>query len=145
MMKTILPITILPIENDGYHLMVKVVINEKEASLIIDTGASKTVFDETKIIHFLEHDNFKEEERLSTGLGTTTMKSKSVVIQKIQLQEIEIIDYEATVLDLQHVNESYVKLGIDPIDGILGGDILLNCQAVIDYKNKELVLSSKMA
>lgn len=45
-MITTIPLQILPIENDGFHLMIVVKINRKNANLIIDTGASRTVFDE---------------------------------------------------------------------------------------------------
>ena len=139
-MKTILPLTVLSIEGDGFHLTVKIKINGEDAILIVDTGASRTVFDETRIVHFLGHDNLEEQDRLSSGLGTTTMASKKVIVNQLLLNTIEINNYEATVLDLQHVNQSYEKLELESIDGILGGDILFDFHAVIDYEKKELVL-----
>jgi predicted aspartyl protease len=141
-MKTILPLTILPIENDGYHLLVQIKINNKLANLILDTGASRTVFDENRIIRFLGHDNLEEQECLSSGLGTTTMTSKKVEIENLQLAEIDINNYEATILDLQHVNQSYEKLELQLIDGILGGDILHDYNAVVDYKNRALIFDA---
>jgi len=51
-----------------------------------------------------------------------------------------ITDYNAAVLDLAHVNKSYERLEIEAIDGVLGGDILNDYKAVIDYDKKELVL-----
>jgi len=68
------------------------------------------------------------------------MESKKVIIDKIQIGEIKIANYNAAVLDLSHVNESYEKLGIEPIDGVLGSDILCDYNAVIDYEKKELSL-----
>jgi len=138
-MKTRLSLTILPIENDGYHLLVQIKINNKLANLILDTGASRTVFDENRIVGFLGHNNLEEQERLSTGLGTATMTSKKVEIENLQLGEIEINNYEATILDLQHVNQSYEKLELQLIDGVLGGDILHDYNAVVDYKNRALI------
>jgi|TARA_B110000459_G_C16477643_1_gene432721 predicted aspartyl protease len=38
-MKTTLPITIFPIEDDGYHLKITLIVNGKPANMIIDTGA----------------------------------------------------------------------------------------------------------
>lgn len=142
-MKTTLPLTVLPIEHDGYHLSVQIKINEKLAHLILDTGASRTVFDENRIVDFLGHNNLEEQERLSSGLGTTTMTSKKVGIENLQLGDIEINNYEATILDLKHVNESYEKLELTLIDGILGGDILYDYHAVIDYEKQELILELK--
>jgi predicted aspartyl protease len=140
LMKTILPIKIFPIEEDGYHLKVSVSINGKIAIMILDTGASRSVFDETRIAQFVPSEKIEEHDRLSTGLGTNTMKSKKVFFDKITIGEIEISNYEAAVLDLSHVNQSYQKLGLSPVDGVLGGDILVDYNAVIDYEKKELRL-----
>jgi len=139
-MKTILPLEIFPIENDGYHIKVIIKINGKEACMILDTGASRTVFDETRITSFVTDNVVEEQNRLSSGLGTNTMTSKKVAIEKLQLGEIEVTNYNGTVLDLVHVNQSYEKLDLTPVDGILGGDILNDYQAIIDYAKKELTL-----
>jgi len=139
-MKTILPLEIFPIENDGYHIKVVIKVNEKEASMILDTGASRSVFDESRIMAFINGNELESHDRLSSGLGTNTMTSKKVLIEEFQLGEIVIANYEATVLDLMHVNQSYEKLDLNPVDGILGGDILNDYDAVIDYAKKELIL-----
>ena len=139
-MTTTLPLTIQAIENDGYHLITTILINGKKALLIIDTGASRSVFDETRIIDFIGHSNLAEHDKLSTGLGTNTMTSKKVMLDTLDLNGLILNNYEATLLNLHHVNESYQKIGLAPIDGILGGDILMNYKAVIDYKNEVLVL-----
>ncbi|MBL4593928.1 MAG: clan AA aspartic protease [Flavobacteriales bacterium] len=141
-MKTIIPLTIFPIENDGFHVKVSIMINGKEASMILDTGASRTVFDETRIMEFVDDNHIEDHDRLSSGLGTNSMTSKKVLIGKIQIGEIEIVGYDATILDLQHVNQSYEKLELEPVEGVLGGDILNDYNAVIDYANKELILIS---
>lgn len=139
-MKTILPITIFLIENDGYHLKINIAINGLDANVIIDTGASRSVFDETRIKEFIAKDTLETQDRLSSGLGTNTMTSKKVLLKKLQLGDLVISDYDATILDLMHVNQSYDKLELAPIDGIIGGDILTGYNAIIDYKKKELIL-----
>jgi len=141
-MKTTLPITIFPIEDDGYHLKITLIINGKPANMIVDTGASRTVFDEARVVNFVDEDCIEVQDCLSTGLGTNSMKSKQVVLDEIQLGEITIIDYNAAVLDLTHVNQSYERLELEPIDGVLGSDILNDYKTVIDYDKKELVLAN---
>ncbi len=141
-MKTILPLELFPIEDDGFHLKTTIGINGKAANVIIDTGASRSVFDEVSIVDFLGHNEFEEQDRLSSGIGTTTMASKKVVIDVLEVGTIQLKKYEATILDLGHVNASYEKLDLEPMDGILGGDILTDYNAVIDYAKKELVLTS---
>jgi len=139
-MTTTLPITIQAIEDDGFHLLTTIQINGKDALLIIDTGASRSVFDETRIVDFIGHNNLTEQDKLSSGLGTNTMTSKKVMLEHLNLNGLILNNYEATLLNLHHVNESYQKIGLSPIDGILGGDILHDYHAIIDYKNSRLVL-----
>ncbi|MBW6482078.1 MAG: retroviral-like aspartic protease family protein [Vicingaceae bacterium] len=142
-MQTKLPFEIIPIENDGFHLQLKVRINELVANLILDTGASRSVFDESRITLFTTNNHVEDNERLSTGLGTNTMTSKNVILEKLQLNELIIENYEATVLNLSHVNESYEKLELESIDGVLGSDILAEYNAIIDYGKKELIFFPK--
>jgi hypothetical protein len=68
------------------------------------------------------------------------MESKKVVLKTFEIGIIVLENYDAAVLDLSHVNQSYQKLGLPPVDGILGSDILVDYNAVIDYEKKELML-----
>ena len=55
---------------------------------------------------------------------------------------MDTTNYEAAVLNLKHVNQTYEKLKLAPVEGILGGDILLKYKATINYDTRELVLES---
>ncbi len=138
-----IPFKILSINGEGFHLTMKLFINGKPANIIIDTGASKTVFDKSRISKFITNKIFDENEKLSTGLGTNTMKSHMTKIKKLKIGTIEILNYETVLLDLSHVNESYKQVGLKPIEGVLGSDILVEYNAVIDYEKKILKLKFK--
>jgi predicted aspartyl protease len=135
-----LKIELMPIEEDGYHIFIEALINGAAARLLIDTGASRTVFDEERIRAFLTKRNhrFKRFSKLSTGLGTNTMKSHSIILDEFRLGETVFKDYQAVVLNMEHVNQSYQMLGQKQIDGVLGGDLLQKLKAVVDYRKKEL-------
>ena len=144
-MKIVLPIKLLKIEGDGFHLSVKMRVNGKSANMILDTGASKTVFDKTRIAKFIGEEKFKENERLSTGLGTNSMLSETLPVKKIEFvqtvkKKISIENYEAVILDLSHVNVTYEKLGLKSVDGVLGSDIFNAYKAVIDFGKKKMTL-----
>lgn len=139
-MKTQIPIKILKLE-DGFHLLISLRINGKSARVLIDTGASRTVFDKTQIKKFLKEEKFETHDKLSTGLGTNKMKSHLVAIEKISIGKIEIRNYKSVVIDLSHVNVAYRQMKQKPIDGVLGSDILKKYKAVIDYGKKSLVIS----
>ena len=44
------PLQVLDIEGEGFHVMVKGLIHGKEASFLIDTGASRSVFDPKTVL-----------------------------------------------------------------------------------------------
>ncbi len=113
-------------------------VNKKVANVIIDTGASKTVFDKTRIEKYVTEKTFEKHDSLSSGLGTNTMQSEQVFIKKIKIGELEIENYKTILLDLSHVNKSYEQIGLKPVDGVLGSDILLTYNAIIDYEKKVL-------
>jgi hypothetical protein len=139
-MKISLPLRLLNIEGDGFHLSVKIKINGKAAHAILDTGASKTVFDKTRIARYLKKETIAEHDRLSTGLGTTSMQSHVVPLRKLTLGKLDILGYNGVVLDLSHVNQTYEMIGLKPIDAVLGSDILHQYKAIIDFNKKILSL-----
>ena len=136
------PLTIATLEAEGFHLFIKGHINKKKVNLLLDTGASKTVFDINRISRFIRKSkkNYNSFESRSTGLGTNTMESQFTTAKEFRISELVLPDYCVILLNMAHVNESYATLGIDPIDGVLGSDILMKYSAVIDYKKKLLKL-----
>jgi len=141
--KCVIKLKMVRIDKRGCHLAVSGKINGKKANLIIDTGASQTVFDKKRIEHFLGHQKFEKSEALSTGLGTSSMVSHLVKIPGLVLGDFEIKDGTMILLDLSHVNESYKIMKLKPVDGVIGGDILKKYKGVIDYGKKVLVLFEK--
>ncbi|MEK6616389.1 MAG: retropepsin-like aspartic protease [Bacteroidota bacterium] len=132
-----IPIKILKLD-DGFHLLINIRVNGKHAQLLIDTGASHTVFDKERIVNFIKKEKVEKHDKLSSGLGTSNMKSHLAVIENISLGKIEIRNYKTVVIDLSHVNVAYKHMKQKPIDGVLGSDILKKYKAVIDYGKKKL-------
>jgi predicted aspartyl protease len=139
---TIITLDILTIE-DGSHLFCKAKINGKNSRILIDTGASRTVFDQTRISLFVNEKSVIQNEKLSTGLGTNSMPTSILTLKSFKIGDLKIENFEAVLLDLQHVNITYGTLGHEPIDGVLGNDILVDYKAVIDYDKKILRLKTK--
>ena len=142
MMKTTIPIEILNIENEGIHLMIHAYINRKKAMLIVDTGASQTVFDKTRIKHFTGSEEIRKNNKRSTGVGGNNIVSHVTMLQSFRIGKITLKDYKTILLDLSHVNESYKLIGLPVIDGVLGSDILFSHHAVIDYRRLQLRLNA---
>ncbi len=140
---TIIPIDILQIEDDGSHLLLKAKVNGKVARLLIDTGASRSVFDEERIRQYVSEKYFVPHNKLSTGLGTNSMQTSTVILKTLKLGDLIIENFNAVLLDLKHVNVSYDTLGYSAIDGVLGNDVLMKFKAVINYKKLTLSLRMK--
>jgi uncharacterized protein (TIGR00730 family) len=138
----IIPLRLAAMEGEGYHLMASLKINGRNANMLVDTGASKTVFDVTRVQAFLKKKGaampVEPFPHLSTGLGTNSLESHVTILRKLQLGDYTAHDFQAILLDLAHVNDSYKHLKIKPIDGVLGSDLLLQLQAQINYRNKTL-------
>jgi hypothetical protein len=136
-----IPIQLLDIEGEGFHIMVKGTIHGKEASFLIDTGASRSVFDPKTISSFIENIEFEKKEGMTAGVGSSDLESATFRIDVFSLGGMEIFDYESVALDLENIHEMYGKLRLPHIDGILGGDLLKRHKAVINYRNKKLRLT----
>lgn len=141
----IVPIHIIAIEEDGFHLTLDVVIEGKKALLLIDTGASRSVFDVNRVRNFIGEQSFEPHDKLSTGLGTNSMITHTTEFKSFKIGQLSLPGFIAVLLDLTHVNESYTKLGLNRIDGVIGSDLLFQFDAIIDYGNRQLQLNNKVS
>ena len=135
------PLQLLDIEGEGFHIMLKGSIHGKEAHFLIDTGASRSVFDPNTMANFIENLQFEKKEGMTAGVGSSDLESATFIIDTFSIGGLEIHDYEAVALDLENIHEMYGKLGLPHIDGIIGGDLLKRHKAVINYRSKKLRLT----
>jgi putative NADPH-quinone reductase len=142
-MVTFLPIKLLKIENDGFHLLTEVLINGRKALVIVDTGASRSAFDRERIRKFVKQKKFRRNAQLASGIGTNTMRSHMITFRTLALGKIILKNYVAVLLDLSHVNKAYARLKISSVDGIIGSDLLKKHKAVVDYGKKTLRVSGR--
>lgn len=136
-----IPLELLNLHDDGFHLLVEVVIFGQKFKAVLDTGASKTVFDKTQIESLMAaNQTLMISDRLSSGLGTTNMESFTVIIPKLKISKFLLKNFEAAVLDLSSINLAYEKMGLLSIIGVLGSDVLMKYNAQIDYRKLRLTL-----
>ena len=140
MKKITVPLVLLNLHDDGFHLLVEVVIFGKKFNAVLDTGASKTVLDKTTIEKYITDEELQQSERLSTGLGTSTMDSYTFVLSSLKIGKLKLKNFETAVLDLSTISAAYETLNLPPVIGVLGGDILNSHGAVINYEKLVLKL-----
>ncbi|MBB2149398.1 aspartyl protease family protein [Pedobacter gandavensis] len=141
-MRTItVPLTLINLQDDGFHLLVEIVVFGKKHFVVLDTGASRSVFDMTLIKNNISELEYSEETQATTLF--TTSSTIQAIIPKIKMGRLIISSYETVALDLESVNQAYDQMGHPVIAGIIGSDILLKYQAIINYKKLKLFLYSE--
>ena len=137
-----LPLQVVDLQGDGFHLLVEVVVFGQNFKAVLDTGASKSAFD-MDIIAGLAPSNqiIHIPDQHAIGLGTTTMERYIVNCPELKLGDLIIENYEAPVFDLSAIKFAYEKLELPLVIGVIGGDILMQFKGIIDYKNLRLTLS----
>lgn len=135
-----IPLELLPLEADGCHLLLEARLHKHKIRLVLDTGASKTVFDISVLRSLFPEVVLTRSEQQSAGLGTTQMESHLFELEGLRLGKCKIKGLQAAALDLEHILASYAQMGQAPIHGILGGDVLWKYEAKIDYLKKRLLL-----
>lgn len=138
-MRTItVPLILINLQDDGFHLLVEIVVFGKKILAVLDTGASRCVFDK-KIMEQNIKEFITTEETHATTLFSTSA-TLTGTIPKLKIGSLILKNYPAIALDLQAVTDTYLSMGHPPISAIIGGDILMEYQAKIDYKKKLLRL-----
>lgn len=135
-----IPLELINLHDDGFHLLVEVVVFGHCFKAVLDTGASKTVFDKEIIETYMKDNELVVSDRLSTGLGTSTMESHTIVLPVLKIGKFKLKHFEAAILDLSTIKEAYSNLNLPPLIGVIGGDILYHFKATINYKKLYLKL-----
>jgi hypothetical protein len=119
------------------HYSLEVKINGINGKFILDTGASNSCIcssleDKFKVISKESKENASSANSEMTH--TKISKSNGIQIGKWE-DKINLITF-----DMNHINNVIIEKQIDPIDGILGADILKKSKAILDYNLNNLYL-----
>ena len=139
-MKFLIPLQIVELEEDNFHLIVKSVFHDgTTARWVVDTGASRTVFDknaEDKYVVPLE-----ETDRLHTaGIGVNPVETAVACLSSFSLGKMQVENLKVALIDMSHINKLYSRVAGLQICGLLGSDFLMGYKAVIDYRKKAMLL-----
>jgi predicted aspartyl protease len=134
------PLELINLHDDGFHLLVEVVVFGQSFNAVLDTGASKTVFDKETMEQYLNGKQLLASDRISTGLGTNNMESQTIILPTLKIGKLKLKNFEAAVLDLSTIKQAYSSLKLPHVVGIIGGDILYKHQAIINYKKLKMKL-----
>ena len=120
------------------HFEIQASINGTEGRFILDTGASNTCIGIDKVALFkleLEDSDIK-----AAGAGAIDMETFMSNGNTIELGHWKKKKQKIVLFDLVHVNEALIQHEAQPVDGIIGADLLKKGKAIIDYNKKVLYL-----
>lgn len=120
------------------HLELKATINSTEGTFILDTGASSSCVGFEAVEHFqllAEDSNVKAAGAGATDMLTQLSSKNKITIGKWAYKKLSLV-----LFDMTHVNSALLAHDAEPVDGIIGADVLKKGKAVIDYKSMCLYL-----
>src|SRR5690606_10229316 len=120
------------------HFEIKATINGHEGLFILDTGASSSCLGFVAIERFKL--NVEDSEIKAAGAGAGHMDTKMSIKNKVIIGKWHINKMALILFNLIHINEALTKHQAEPVDGIIGADILKKGKAIIDYEKKRLYL-----
>jgi hypothetical protein len=139
-MKIKVQLQLTEMEDNNFHLIAESVLPDKTTGCwIIDTGASKTVFDKNLSENYSEVETSPDEIH-TAGIGEKPLESSVGRLKAFTLGKLKVGQMRVALLDLSHINNYYSKVASLKICGLLGSDFLNSYQAVIDYKKRQLIL-----
>lgn len=141
-METVIKLERVVIEGSGCHLLVEAAIDETKVRLVVDTGASRTVVDSNFFKELNPDLILKEEEEKSIDVGSNQLDSFLVEVENFSLSAYRLSNVQLALMDLSNVSLTYENLGMGEVHGVLGGDMLQEGKALIDYENHTLTLRS---
>lgn len=141
-MKHKIKLLIVEPEDDNFHLLTLSGFNNGETGYwIIDTGASKTVFD-LNLKDYYELVNDETDQVHTAGIGDKPIQTTIGLLKNFTLGKLKINELRVALLDFSHINNFYSHAVNFQICGLLGGDFLKKYNAVLDYKRKIMILNT---
>ncbi|HAX96332.1 MAG TPA: hypothetical protein DCY35_07410 [Prolixibacteraceae bacterium] len=143
-MKYVIPLELVELEDHNYHLTVTSRFESgKDGMWIIDSGASKTVFDESLKELYVPVSMDETIQIQSAGIGEGRLETTLGELSPFLLGEYKHPALQVALIDLSHINKLYYHVTSREICGLIGSDFLLSHRAIIDYGKLELVLHKK--
>lgn len=116
------------------HLLVRAYINGKPAWLCVDSGAPISAIAKNRSKHFRLNRIAGESVRINGAFDGIA------IARSLRLGALNLVDEAVVLVDLGGSSRAASLVNEPAIDGILGADVLLPTQAVLDCQRETLTL-----
>ena len=143
-MLTIIPLRKINIPPNGLHLWLSLCAQDfpTDSGVIIDTGASQTVFDPMVMKNYLSDIQQNTESDFASGINAMIEKTEYGVINGPIIGAQKIENLSVGIMNLEHIRGIYKDFFDLNLCGLIGSDFLEKHRAQIDYKSSKLTLYS---
>ncbi len=120
------------------HFEINATINGVKGLFILDTGASSSCVGFEAVNTFKL--KAKDSEIKAAGAGATDMLTQISQKNNLKIGRWKKDKVALVLFNLTHVNTALTTHNSQPVDGIIGADILKKGKGIIDYEKKYLYL-----
>ncbi|MCL2130921.1 MAG: retroviral-like aspartic protease family protein [Lentimicrobiaceae bacterium] len=124
-------------DENNIHIVVNAALDGTVARLVVDTGASHSCLCKKTFKSICKKARTTKADAV-LGIGKCRLSNQLVSIPQFELGELVIEDYPFLMLPLSHINKMLQIIDLQPIQGLLGSDILFKYNAIIDYKERKI-------
>jgi hypothetical protein len=129
---------IIELEANTYHPLIRAEFSGLEDHWwVIDTGASKSVFDGSLTTCYRADE---DDAVMATGLGKEVVETNSGTIMDFTLDGRHFGTLKVALVDFQHINDEYAKFSDKKIVGLIGCDFLFAQKAILNFEQKMITL-----
>jgi hypothetical protein len=136
-----IPLKAIDIPGGGLHLACGFTTPDFTGHVIIDTGASVSVFDESVLKPWIsEQAHPDDSESISSGVNAMIEGQTIGKLSGVSLECLPLSKQSAGFMDMTHLRELYNEhFGLN-VCGLIGSDLLNKYNAEIHYSSRLLVL-----
>lgn len=137
-MMKIIPLEIIELETGTFHPLIKADFeNLDNYWWVIDTGASKSVFDKSMTDYYMPDNSLTTP---ATGIGKEVLETALGTVGSFFIENENLGPRKMALLDFSHINDEYAKFTDKRIIGLIGSDFLVEQQAILDFERETITL-----
>ncbi|MDP4185075.1 MAG: hypothetical protein Q8862_07930 [Bacteroidota bacterium] len=136
-----IPIQIIELEPENYHPLIECRFDHENSGYwVIDTGASRSVFD-SGLEQWYSLNEDSSNMLQSAGINGDPFNSHVAVLKSLSFGDFDLSGESIALISLEQINELYSRFTDVKIAGLVGSDWLCRFNAIIDFERKVLVLN----
>lgn len=133
-------LSIIKLDRMSFHIIAHAMINDIPVNLVIDTGASRSVFSREYLQEHLILKINEGDEIHSAGISAEKIKVKMATAATFAIGLLMLTEFPVMLINLKKINKLYNRVAGMSIHGLLGSDFLMEMNAVIDFGKSVMIL-----